>query len=139
MTVARFMLLCAVCSVVAAGCKSNDTLPSPGMADPYPAPLNDPNITIVSPELRPWLGFQPAIVIDDGERGMHVEQPMRNLTYEKYLLEYRILFYDENGRELTPVMGWEFISLDPKQLVRLKRSAMSTDAKDYRIEVRWSR
>jgi uncharacterized protein YcfL len=139
MTVARSMLLCAVCATFVAGCKSHDTLPSPGMADSYPAPLNDPNITILAPELRPWLGFQPAVIFDDGERGMRVEQPMRNLSYEKYLLEYRILFHDENGLELKPVMGWEFISVDPKQLVRLGRSATSADAKDYRIEVRWSR
>lgn len=139
MNVVRTMLMCALMSCSVAGCKATDINPSPGMGDPYPAPMNDPHITIVSPELRPWLGFHPAIVIEDGERPMHVEQPMRNLTYEKYLLEYRIIFHDESGRELNPVMGWEFISVDPKQLVRLKRDAMSLDAKDYRIEVRWSR
>jgi hypothetical protein len=36
-------------------------------------------------------------------------------------------------------MGWEFLPLDPEQLVRLKRDAMSAEAKDYRVEVRWSR
>ena len=128
MNVVRIVLTCAFLSCLVTGCKAPDTNPSPGMADPYPAPMNDPNITILSPELRAWLGFQPAIVIEDGQRPMHVEQPVRNLTYEKYLIEYRILFYDENGRELTPVMGWEFVPLDPKQLVRLKRDALSLAA-----------
>jgi hypothetical protein len=129
-----------MCCVLAGGCKSNpDIAPSPGMGDPYVAPLNDPQISILSPELRPYLGFHPAIVTKDGERPMSVEIPVRNLTYNKYLLEYRILFYDENGRELSPVMGWEFVPMDPKQIVRMKRSAMGVEAADYRLEVRWSR
>lgn len=121
-----------------AGCKT-DTAPSAGMGDPYPAPMNDPQISIVSPELRDHIVFQPAIITKDGQRPMTVEVPMRNTTYRKYLLEYRILFYDVNGRELGPVMGWEFLPLEPKQVVRLKRSAMTNEADNYRLEVRWSR
>ena len=120
------------------GCKT-DTAPSPGMGDPYPAPMNDPQISVLSPELRRWLVFQPAIVTKDGQRPMSVEVPVRNTTYNKYLIEYRMLFYDADGRELNPAMSWEFVPLDPKQVVRLKRSAMSADAETYRLEVRWSR
>jgi uncharacterized protein YcfL len=121
-----------------AGCKT-DTAPSAGMGDPYPAPMNDPQISVLSPELREHIVFQPAIITKDGQRPMTVEIPMRNTTYRKYLLEYRILFYDVNGRELGPAMGWEFLPLEPKQVVRLKRSAMTNEADNYRLEVRWSR
>lgn len=131
------VVLSAVC-LMSAGCKT-DTAPSPGMGDPYPSPMNDPQISVLSPELGKWIVFQPAIITKDGKRPMTVEVPMRNTTYNKYLIEYRILFYDANGRELSPVMGWEFVPLDPKQVVRVKRSAMSTEADNYRMEVRWSR
>ena len=131
-------LALTVAALTLPGCKT-DTAPSPGMGDPYPAPMNDPQISVLSPELRRWLVFQPAIVTKDDHRPMSVEVPVRNTTYNKYLIEYRILFYDANGRELTPAMTWEFAPLDPKQIVRLKRSAMSTDAESYRMEVRWSR
>lgn len=120
------------------GCKT-DTAPSAGMGDPYPAPMNDPQISVLATDLRPHLVFQPAIITKDGQRPMTVELPMRNTTYNKYLLEYRFLFYDASGRELSPVMGWEFVPLDPKQVARLKAKATSLEADNYRLEVRWSR
>lgn len=131
-------LLTLSACVALTACKA-DTAPSPGMGDFYPAPMNDPQISIVSPELRQWLGFQPAIVIEDGQRPMSVEVPVRNLTYNQYLIEYRFIFHREDGREITPVMGWAFQSLDPKQIARLKASALSNEASSYRLEVRWSR
>ena len=138
-----FLNLCfAICALwFLSGCQStpHDTAPSPGMGDWYPAPMNDPQISVLSPELRPWLGFQPAIITKDGQRPMRIEVPVRNSTYEKYLLEYRILFYDAAGRELDPVMSWEFVPMEPKQIVRLKRSAMTLDAESYRLEVKWAR
>ena len=122
----------------AAGCQT-DISPSPGMGDPVPAPVNDPVITILAPELRPWLGFHPAIVVNDGERPMTVETPMRNMTYKRYFLDYRYLFYNAAGQELTPAMGWQFINLESKQLVRLKGKALSTEATSYRLEIKWGK
>jgi uncharacterized protein YcfL len=135
--VSSSLVVCALC-VVSTGCKT-DTAPSAGMGDPYPAPMNDPQISMLSPELREHIVFQPAIITKDGQRAMTVEVPMRNTTYNKYLLEYRYLFYDASGRELGPVMGWKFTPLDPKQVVRLKESAPAVEADNYRLEVRWSR
>jgi len=65
--------------------------------------------------------------------------PVRNLTNNDYNIDYRILFYDAAGRELEPVMGWTFAPLRPKQTVRLKGGALSTDAVEYRLEVKWAR
>jgi hypothetical protein len=96
------------------GCQP-DISPSPGLGDPYPAPINDPQISVLSPDLRPWLGFHPAVVVKDGRSPMQVEVPVRNLTNKQYLIEYRMLFYNRAGQELSPVMGWEMAPLDPKQ------------------------
>ena len=120
----RFAVLIAAIALtplLSVGCKT-DTAPSPGMGDFFPAPMNDPQISIVSPELREWLGFQPAIVVKEDGRPMTVETPVRNLTYKQYLIEYRYIFHDERGRELNPVMGWAFQALDPKQIARLKEA-----------------
>jgi hypothetical protein len=127
----------AALAIALAGC--TNIAPSPGLGDPYPAPLNDPHISILSPELQPWLGFHPAIIVDDGRRPMQVEVPVRNLTDRQYLIEYRMLFFDEYGATLTPVMGWEMLALDRKQTARLRGGALSTDAVDWKVEVRWSR
>jgi hypothetical protein len=135
------LMLMAGLMLFSSGCQSTppDTSPSAGVGDWYPAPMNDPQISVVSPELRDVLWFQPAIVTNDGQRPMVVEVPMRNVTTEKYLVEFRIIFFDEHDRQLNPVMGWEFMPVLPKQVVRLRRSAMSTDAEGYRLEVKWSR
>src|SRR5687768_11372860 len=81
--------------LLSAGCQSPpDTSPSAGQGDWYPAPTNDPQISVVSPELRDVLWFQPAIVTNDGQRPMVVEVPMRNVTTQKYLVEFRIIFFE---------------------------------------------
>ncbi len=136
----RLGALCAgvVCCVLIGGCKT-DTSPSPGLGDPYPAPLNDPQITVLAPELQQWLRFSPAVVVKDDRQPMAVEVPVRNTTANQYLIEYRFLFFDENGLQLQPTMGWKFQSLDPKQMARLSGKALSEKAESYRLEVRWSR
>ena len=96
-------------------------------------------ISVQPPEMREWLGFQTAFVDDDGLRPMRVEVPVRNLTEQRYFLDYRIIFHDEHGLELEPVMGWDMVVLGPKQVQRLKGSALSTDATSYRVEIKWAK
>jgi len=134
--------LCTLCTLVSLALVACDTppdlSPSPGRGDPYPAPLNDPQISVLSPDLRPWLGFQPALVTVDGQRPMQIELPVRNLTAHRYLVEYRMLFYDDRDRLLDPTMGWRMVPLDPKQTVRLEANALDTVAANWRAEVRWA-
>lgn len=122
-----------------AACKAPDISPPAGHGDPVPAPYNDPQISVLSPDLRGWLAFQPAIIEDDGTRPLTVQVPVRNLAERQYLIDYRFLFYSENGMELEPVMGWRMASLQPKEIVRLKANAMGRDARDYRLEIKWAR
>ena len=123
------------------GCQTIDTSPGAGRGDPYPAPVNDPQISVLNPDLRQWLGFQPAAITNQHtpDRKMRIEVPVRNLAERQYLIEYRYLFYDANGMELEPVMGWQMVPLDPKQVQRLKGQALANEAEGYRLEVRWAR
>lgn len=134
------LVLIGCAAALLAGCKA-DRSPAPGMGDPVIAPMNDPQITVIPIELREWLVFQPAIVTDrnDPDRPMQVEVPLRNTAEAQYLIDYRFTFYDINGREVEPVMGWRMQPLLPKQVVRLKAGALSTEAVDYRLEIKWSR
>lgn len=120
------------------GCAESKA-PGAGMSDPYRAPMNDPQITVLAPELREWLGFQPAVVVDDPGEVMQVQVPVRNLSERQYLIDYRILFYDANGLEIEPVMGWKMVSLGPKQTARLSANSFDDTAKNYRLEVKWAR
>src|SRR5438552_15804031 len=111
------VLACLFALLTTNGCKY-DTSPSPGVGDPYPPPGNDPQISVLSPELRGWLGFQPAFVERPPHTPMRVEVPVRNSTYNAYNVEYRFLFYNEHGTEVEPTMGWTFARLEPKEIVR---------------------
>ncbi|MCA9296675.1 MAG: YcfL family protein [Phycisphaerales bacterium] len=133
------------CSLVAAalaltGCNEPMyTGPSPGLGDPYPAPINDPQIAVLAPELQPWLGFQPARVTRTETGTMSVEVPMRNLTYEDYQLDYRFIFFDENDMTLTPTMGWAHKPVKSKETVRFTARSLTPDAYNYRLEIKWAR
>lgn len=120
------------------GCKA-DTSPPAGYGDFVPAPDNDPQISVLPPELRPWLAFHAAFIDRDGERPMSVQVPVRNLAARKYLVDYRILFYDDKGMELSPTMGWTMVPLEQKEIVRLKASALDARAVAYRLEIKWAR
>ena len=130
------ILICAVCMMT--GCETVDTSPGAGRGDPYGAPFNDPTITVIPPELREWLGFQSAIITEHEGRPMEVQVPMRNLTETPYILQYRILFYDAQGLELSPPMDWKRFALRSKQVVRLKATSLHTEAESYRLEVKWA-
>ncbi|MCL4210392.1 MAG: DUF1425 domain-containing protein [Phycisphaeraceae bacterium] len=123
----------------AGGCQSTDPGPRPGLADPVPAPYNNPDISVVDEDLRQWLGFQPAVRVRTPGRPMHVEVPVRNLADQTYLIEYRYLFFDANGVQQQPEMGWRFAAIDAKQTINLVGQALDANAQTYRLQVRWSR
>jgi uncharacterized protein YcfL len=133
------ILIGTVAAIVAGGCEPPDISPAPGLGDPYPAPINDPQITVHDEELRMFLGFQPAIVVNDGERPLLVEVPVRNLADSPRLIDYRFIFFDATGLELQPVMGWHFQPMQPKQNVRLRARAPHLSAINYKLEVKWAR
>jgi len=117
-----------------AGCYN--TAPHAGRGDPDVSYNNDPHITVLDEKLAPWLAFQPAAVsATDGP--MKVEVPCRNLTEEVYEIEYRFLFFDRGNLEVRPSMSWQFVRLEPKETARLRGNAMSSQAVDYRLQVKW--
>lgn len=122
-----------------AACQPADRGPSPGMGDPVPPPLNDPQITVLAPDLREWLAFDTAIITRMESQPMAVEVPVRNMSDRLYLIDYRFTFYDEHDRQLDSADGWQPAALEAKQRVRLKANALSAHAANYRLEVKWQR
>ncbi len=127
----------ALAALVLAGCRTG-VAPSVGLGDPYPPPFNDPQISVLSPKLHKWLAFHPARIEMDSDKPMQVEVPVRNLTKRNYQIDYRFLFFDKHDMELRPTMAWRFANLSPKQIVRLRAGALSTEAINYRLEVKWA-
>jgi uncharacterized protein YcfL len=133
-----FHVICALAVTLAVGCQTQPGAPSSGLGDPWPAPVNDPQITILTPDLQQWLRFHPARIDLDPGRPMQVEVPVRNLADRKYQISYRITFYDGGDVEVTPTMGWRLETIDARQTARLSAGAMSAEAVNYRLEVKWA-
>jgi len=98
-----------------------------------------PQITVLAPELQQWLRFHPARIDRDPDRPMQVEVPVRNISDRQYLIDYRILFFDGDDMAVTPTMGWRFMAIEANQTARLTAGAMSPDAANYRLEIKWAR
>lgn len=135
----RLWITAALPLALLIGCQTKYGAPSAGLGDPWPAPLNDPQITVLSSELRQWLRFHPARIDRDPQRPMQVEVPVRNISDRQYLIDYRILFFDGDDLEVKPTMGWRFLAIDANQTARLTAGAMSPEAADYRLEIQWAR
>ncbi len=133
-----FRVVCALAVTLMVGCQTQQGAPSSGLGDPWPAPVNDPQITVLSPDLQQWLRFHPARIDLDPGRPMQVEVPVRNLANRRYLVNYRITFYDAGDVEVTPTMGWRLEAIGAKQTSRLTAGAMSSEAVNYRLEVKWA-
>lgn len=117
--------------------KSFDPSPNAGLLDPVPAPANNPQVSLGSQELTQILGFEPGI--SERRNGLlHVAVPTRNLTDNRYTLDYRFVFYDESGMEVTPQMGYQEIVIDPKEQRRLATNAPDGRAVAYRLHVKWA-
>lgn len=117
-------------------CRS-DPRPYSGRADPVAAPENNPRILLSQPSLMKSLGFDAPIVSrPDGL--LTVAVPTRSLGEERYILDYRFVWYDAEGYEVRPAMSWKEIVLEPKEQRRLQANALDTKAQDWKIEIRWA-
>ena len=124
--------------LVLAGCQNQTLPPSPGLADPVPAPYSDTEIQVLDAELRPWLGFQTAAVTASDSKPMLVEIPVRNQSDRNWQVNYRFIFYDADGMQVRPVMAWRRAVLRERQVVTFGGGANDTTAVRYKLEVTWA-
>ncbi|MCA9292663.1 MAG: DUF1425 domain-containing protein [Phycisphaerales bacterium] len=118
-------------------CQTTTPYPNAGRPDPVMAPANNPRITVIQPELMELLGFDAPIVTKDQGR-LRVAVPVRNLTDTRYTLDYKFTFYDEVGREVRPLFGYQEMILDAKEQRRPEATALDTTATDWRFQIKWA-
>ena len=73
------LIACVAAGLLLLGCEAPGISPSPGLGDPYLGPFNNPQISVLSPQLQQWIRFHPAIVVDslviDRARCRHTSHP----------------------------------------------------------------
>lgn len=134
--IAPFSIVLVAALLPLVGCAN--PRPNPAQPDPFPPPINNPRVNVVSPQLERGIGVQEATVIPAGPGPMRVQVPVRSLTDGTYMLDYRFVFFDENGFVLTPQMGWTMVRMLPRQVINMNANSFDDRARDWRLEIKWA-
>lgn len=131
--------LCTLASLGGlAGC---DTVRAPynPPGDPLPAE-NYPKVAYVDKELQNMLVVDPSRVVTDSSDGrpLNVMVPLRSVVENTMRLQYQFLWRDSVGREVGK-SGWRFVRVEPRVQIQCQGNAISKDATDWRLEVRFDR
>lgn len=82
------------------------------------------------------LSYARPIVRMDGQTPMSVTVPIRLRDDHPVNAQYRFSFLAADGSPLHPTSDWRFMVLPPRLQVFMEGSAMSTEAQDWRLEIR---
>ncbi|MCG3122172.1 MAG: hypothetical protein GIKADHBN_00551 [Phycisphaerales bacterium] len=137
--VALVLMSCMSAAVlVTAGCDTVKAPYAPG-GDPLPA-SNYPKVAFHDPELSGMLVVDPATVVVDHPQGrpLKVTVPLRSTVEHTMKLQYQFLWRDAQGRPVGQ-SGWAYTTVGPRLQVPFQGNAISPDAADWRLEVRFDR
>jgi hypothetical protein len=70
------------------------------------------------------------------DRPLEVSVPVRLLMSNPREVQYRFVFFAPDGKRLGPPMDWRYQELPGRAQVFLEGSATSTEASDWRLEIR---
>ena len=127
--------LCAVLlsGLLLAGCQG-DKMP----AQPRFEPIEDyPQITAAQ-VIGKDLSFSDPIVRGADLQGtpMRVIVPVRPRLDEAVPVQYRFIFFEDDGAPIRPIMDWRYELLPGRSQTHLEAAAMDADAADWRLEIR---
>lgn len=128
----------ALVSLALTGCnQQKDVNPWVGQQDPVASPNNNPRIVVSQADLLNSLGFDQPIVLRKDDL-LTVAVPTRNLGDYRYLLDYRFVWYDADGLEIRPAMGWKEVAIEPRDQKRIAANALDARAVEWKLQVRWA-
>ena len=87
------------------------------------------------------LSFSEPIVRGADPQGtpMRVIVPVRPRRGEAVPVQYRFLFFEDDGAPIRPIMDWRYELLPGRSQTHLEGAAMDADATDWRLEIRKAR
>ncbi|MBL8963756.1 MAG: DUF1425 domain-containing protein [Phycisphaeraceae bacterium] len=125
-------------SAALTGCDTVKAPYAPG-GDQVPA-SNYPKVAFYDKELSGMLVVDPNIVVVDRPEGrpMKVTVPLRSVSDHAMKLQYQFLWRDSLGRPVGE-SGWRYTRVEPRVQVPFQANALTQDAVDWRLEVRFER
>jgi len=116
--------------------------PSPNTppGSPGPDPLPGYPQIVAMDGLGPWLVGEPAIIEHPPGGLLRITQPIRSASATEHLrVQYRFIYLDASGRPLRAQEEWRYIVIPALTQVFLDGNALSTEAVDWRLEIRSAR
>ena len=109
--------------------------PIEGRADPY----SSPQLDFSDAGLRDQTAIGRIAVIRDSSDLMHVDVPIRSTTDAQIIIDYRVMFMDQNNVPLSAPTGWTAVTLPPNVYQDIQVNSSSTRATDFRMDLRYAR
>ena len=110
---------------------------APGSAEPDPlSPDQYPRITASGALGGDIKIAEPPIVVREDGKPMQVTAAVRSIRKKPVSVQYRYIFLDANKTPLRMSPGWQQITLPSRTKVYLTGTARSSDAVDWRAEIR---
>jgi uncharacterized protein YcfL len=127
------------CAVVALSACESGQRPDSSAADGSAVHAGDSEVVVLDDDLRRLLEFSPATRIRVGGRPLQVEVIGRNLAANAFLIDYRFVFFDDQGHAVAASDEWTIVRLDPGAATTLRGVAADGSASAHHLEVRWAR
>jgi len=99
----------------------------------------DPHVTFASKSLAKAVELKSPVVGRTEGGLLQVTQPLRAETDDALDIEYRFLWLDASGRPTGPEMTWRTDRLESYVLEMVSGNAVSREASDWMLEVRWAK
>ncbi len=129
----------AVMVIGAAGCKSSQDPNMPPGSPGVDALPGYPQIVTMD-GLGQWLVAEPSIIQHEPGKLLRVTQPIRSITdYQHLRVQYRFIYMDAQGRPMRAPEEWRYIVVPARTQVFMEGNALSTEAVDWRLEIRSAR
>jgi uncharacterized protein YcfL len=127
-------LSCLLIATTMIGCESTGPIAAePDVTSDYP------NVSIANASLQDAVKLNDPTVTRTEQGLLQVIQPIRAAANEQLFIEYKFVFFDEQGRVLRPEMSWRYKRLEQRVPDTITATSTSPDADDYRMLLRWSR
>jgi len=132
--VLRAAVPCFFASAVMSACQTQG---GPGGGHTGAVAVPDSRIFISHTDLAQNLVFDPPIEVrKDGL--LTVAVPTQSLGRDRYILDYRYVWFDSDGIEVRPAMSWKEIVLEPGGKRQLSANALDSRAQSWKLEIRWA-
>lgn len=130
----------AACLALGLGACAPTPSPNTPPGSPGPDPLPGYPQIVAMDGLGEWLVAEPGIIDHPAGGLLRITQPIRSASERQHIrVQYRFIYLDAQGRPMRAQEEWRYIVIPALTQVFMDGNALSTEAVDWRLEIRSAR